>query len=161
MAKKKPKSASDFSAELERDPEYQARLARIQAKAEAQGEAAAVDEDALIADLEGAGIRVHSIYDFVNEYATPAEAVPHLVRHLDGHHLPVVREGILRALAYAHLRSTALEPLKRFFVQSQVPRERWLAANALATMASLAELRPDVPGLDEHASLFTGVPRRG
>lgn len=66
MARKKTKTAADFSAELERDPEYQGRLARIERDAEAQGEAAASDERSLVADLEEAGIRIQSVYDLVN-----------------------------------------------------------------------------------------------
>jgi len=154
VPRKKSKTAADFSAELERDPEYQGRLARIQRAAEAQSEAAASDEQSLVADLRNAGIRVQSVYDLVNERTTPPDAVPHLFRHLDLPHLPIVREGILRALAYSHLRPAALEPLKNLFTELQVIGERWLAANAIATMASFSEVRDSVPGIEEYAALF-------
>ena len=160
MPRKKSKSAAEFSAELERDPQYQGRLARIDRNADIQGETAASDERALVADLQKYGIRIHSVYDLVNDITTPPEAVPDLLRHLDVPHLAIVREGILRALAYSHLRATALEPLKEFFARSQVAGERWLAANALATMASLAELRTSVSGIEEFGQLFNGAPRR-
>lgn len=127
MPRKKPKTAAEFSADLERDPEYQVGLARREQDAEAQGEAAASDEQSLVADLQDSGIRIQSVYDLVNEITTPPEAVPHLLRHLDVPHLPIVREGILRALAYSHLRTDALESLKRFFTRAQA------AAGALAS----------------------------
>ena len=73
MPRKKPKTAAEFSADLERDPEYQGRLARIERDAEAQGEAAASDEQSLVADLQDAGIRIQSVYDLVNELTTPQD----------------------------------------------------------------------------------------
>ena len=66
----------------------------------------------------------------------------------------------MRALAYSHLRTVALESLMRFFTRAQVPMERWQAANALASMASLAELRTSVPSIEEYDKLFNGAPRR-
>jgi hypothetical protein len=161
VSRKKPKTAIEFSAELERDPEYQAARTRIQRDAEAQGKAAAQDERSLIADLERAGITIQSVYDLVNDKVTPVEAVPQLLRHLEVPHTAIVREGILRALAYSHLRADALDFLKQFFTRSQVPYERWLTANALATMAPLAELRTSVPGIEEFAELFRRTPRQG
>jgi hypothetical protein len=161
VPRKKPKAAIEFRAELDRNHEYQDRLVRIQLRAEAQGEAAADDERALIADLGSAGIAIQSIYDFVSDRVTPLEAVPHLLRHLEVPHITVVREGILRALAYSHLRASALDPLKQLFARAELPYERWLAANALATMASLSELRSSVSGIEEFAQLFNGTPRQG
>ena len=160
MARKKSKTAAEFSAELERDPEYQGRLARMERDAEDQEVAAASDERSLLVDLQGAGVRIRSVYDFVNDVPTPAEAVPHLLRHLALPHLATVREGILRALAYKHLRNTALRPLKKFFASSQVPSERWLAANAIATMVSYSQVQTSLPGIEEYAQLFNGVRRR-
>lgn len=160
MPRRKPRTAAEFSAELERNAEYQGRLARNKRDAEAQGEAAAADERPLVADLERSGLRIHTVYDLVNDIATPPEAVPDLLHHLDVPHLPIVREGILRALAYSHLRAAALDPLKQFFARSQISSERWLAANALSTMASFAELRTAVSGIEEFAQLFNDAPRQ-
>jgi hypothetical protein len=58
-----------------------------------------VAEEALIQDLRAVGISVESVWDLVNTRATYPQAVPVLLEHLRRDNLPVVREGIARALA--------------------------------------------------------------
>ena len=156
MAKSRSRTAADFAAELETNPEYQQRLAERQAIASAQGAAAAEDERQLVAELGAAGVPVASVYDFVGKSVppTPTAASPVLVKHLSLPHILVVREGIIRALSCSHLRPQAFEALKAGFTKSTDAMERWLFANALAAMADLDELRPQLAGIQEYSGLF-------
>jgi hypothetical protein len=154
MSRSKSKTAADFMAELAKDPEYQKQLAERQAVAAAQGVAAAEDERELVAELRATGVSVSSVYDFVGESVAPATAAPTLVKHLSMPHIRVVREGIIRSLSCSHLRPEAFEALKVGFVDSTDRTERWLFANALAAMASLEELRSQLPGIADFAELF-------
>jgi crotonobetainyl-CoA:carnitine CoA-transferase CaiB-like acyl-CoA transferase len=160
MGKSKGKTAKEVVAELAQDPAYQARLAERQAQAEAQGVAAAKDEEQIVAEFRAAGVAAASVYDFVGKQATPTAAAQVLVRHLSTPHIRVVREGIVRALSFKHLRSVALNALMDGFRQSTASSERWLFANALAAMASLAELTSQLPGISEFAELFPSNTRK-
>jgi hypothetical protein len=154
MRKPKAKTAEEFVAELAQDAGYQAKLAERQAVATAQGVAASKDESQLIVELRAAGVRASSVYDFVGKQVAPSAAGPVLVRHLSLPHVPVVREGIIRALSRSDFRAVALEALREGFRQSTEHSERWLLANALAAMARLPELEPQLPGISEFAELF-------
>ena len=156
MAKSRSKTAAELAAELAKDPEHQERFAERQAIASAQGAAAAKDERQLVAELSAVGVSVASVYDFVGKSVppTPSAAAPVLVKHLLVLHIRVVREGIIRALSCSHLRSYAFEALKAGYTESTDPLERWLFANALASMAALEELRSDLVGIQEYAGLF-------
>ena len=156
MTKSRSRSAAEFAAELEKDPDYQKRLADRQEIAAVQGAAADDDERQLVAELGGVGLSVSSVYAFVGKSVplTPSAAAPVLVKHLSLPHMRVVREGIIRALACSHLRSPAFEALKAGFIETTDPMERWLFANALAAMATLEELRPQLAGIQEYAGLF-------
>jgi hypothetical protein len=159
MGRSKSKTAAEFMKELANDPEYQRRLAERQAVAATQAAAAAEDERALVADLCSAGVTVSSVYDFIGVSVAPLAAAPVLVKHLAVPHIRIVRDGIIRALSCSHLRPHAFAPLKAGFAQSMEPSERWLFANALAAMATLSELRPQLDGVGEYAELFTGGSR--
>jgi len=159
VVESRSKTAAEFAAELANDPEYQKRLAERQVAAAAQGAAAGEDEQQLVAELRAAGIPVGSVYEFVGKSAAPAAAAPILVKHLSVPHIRVVREGIIRALSCSHLRTYSLEALKAGFASSTDRSERWLFANALAAMASLDELRPQVASIAEFAELFRSESR--
>lgn len=154
MDNPKSKTAAEFKAELDNNPEYLRRLAERQSAATAQGAAAAEDERNLVAELRAAGVSASSVYDFVGERVAPLAAAPVLVKHLAAAHIRVVREGIIRALSCSHLRPLAFEALRAGFSQSTEPSERWLFANALAAMATLKELQPELAGIAEYAELF-------
>jgi hypothetical protein len=161
MPRSKPKTAEEVVRELERDPTYQKRRAEQDAAVARRAAEAASDEEQIVGELRAAGVRVNSVYDFI-EVVTPVEAVPVLLRHLTQSHTPVIREGLLRALAYSHLRAPALGGLKDLFRAAHDPGERWLIANAIAAMAALEDVR-DLSGIDEYAKLFKRTPpkRRG
>ena len=155
MDRSKPKTAAEFMAELATDAEYQRRLAERQTAAAARGAAVAADERDLVAELQLAGVKASSVYDFIGEHLAPAAAGAILVRHLSVPHIREVREGVIRALSCSHLRPAAFDALKGGFRQTTDPSERWLFANALAAMATLEELKFEVAGISEYAGLFS------
>ena len=154
MPKRPPKTAAELMEELGADPAHQRQRAEREAAQAERSRRIAADEAPLIADLARAGVQVESIYDFVNRIRTPESAVPVLLAHLRVPHLAVIREGLLRALSYRHLRASVQETLERIFVDLVDQHERWLTANALAVMAEYAELARRLPGIDDYEELF-------
>ena len=168
MTPRKPISAADLVSELEGNTAYLHRRAML---SERSAREVAEDQAALVQDLAAAGISVNSVYDFVTvqparvtsgrdfdkRIETPIEAVPVLLRHLERRHLPVVREGLLRALSRPHLRDAALVPLMRLFQLTQDSNERWLIANAISSMARFKDVS-ELSGIAEYRGLFKKTP---
>ena len=146
-------------AELQHDPIYLERRAAREREAAARGAAVAADEVGLLAELRSAGVQLQSVWGFVGDTRTPPLAVPILLAHLLQPHHPALREGIIRSLAYSHLRDAALPQLKELFVHATDQDERWLIANSLAAMASLRELS-DLPGIRDYSKLFKKTPAK-
>src|SRR2546427_10098759 len=159
MPRSKRKTAKEFVDELQQDPVYRERSAAREAARDKRAVESVLDEADLVRELAGAGVHVDSVYDFLNDVITPLRAVPVLLRHLELPHIPAIREGLLRSLAYSHLRPSALGHLKARFRATVEPGERWLVANAIAAMASLKEVA-DLPGVAEYAKLFKHTPRK-
>jgi len=157
MPPRRSKTAAEFVRELQRDPQYVARQAVLRAEAEQRAAAIAQDEAPLVRELAESGIDVRSVWDF-GTLVTPPAAVPIVLRHLTLTHHPRVREGLIRALAYSHLRAQALEPLKEFFRSESDPDVRWLLANSLAAMAKYREVS-DLVGIAEFRGLFRLTPQ--
>src|SRR6266566_4055211 len=159
MPRSKRKTAKEFVDELQQDPVYRERSAAREAARDKRAVESVLDEASLVRELAGAGVHVDSVYDFVNDVITPLRAVPVLLRHLELPHIPAIREGLFRSLAYSHLRSSALDHLKAHFQATVEPGERWLVANAIAAMATLKEVA-DLPGVTEYAKLFKHTSRK-
>jgi hypothetical protein len=62
------------------------------------------DEAPLLRDLAAAGFSVESVWDLVNRKNPYKEAIPVLLNHITKPYLPVIREGIARALAVQEAR---------------------------------------------------------
>ena len=110
-------------------------------------------EGPLREDLAAIGVKIASIYDFVDGDAPPPEAVPVLMRHLREPHDRRLYEVILQALSHPELRPIVLEPLTVWFLEQHDRVMRWVGANALASMATLEEL-DEVPGIYDFRDLF-------
>jgi hypothetical protein len=158
MPKRPTKTAAELVEDLRTDEGYQRKLAE-QAERSAQILAdVRADERSLIQGLASIGVMVGSVWDFVGSTTTPHDAVPVLLDHLNKPHIPKVREGIFRSLAYSHLRDLALRPLIALFPHLTVESDRWLAANVISTMASFREVA-ELPGIETYRGLF-GADRR-
>jgi len=152
-SRKRGLTAAEFIRELDGDPEYQARLAEQERRRAALAAECATDQRDLLQELQAVGVRAESIWDFVSAGGAPLSAVPVLAAHLTEAHHPRVWEGIVRALSVKHARESALSPLLIAYRAESDPSRRWVLANAIGSMARLAEVR-DLPNIDEYRALF-------
>lgn len=151
--RKKAVTAEELAQSLAGDAAYQARLAARREQARSLAHACAVDERELVADLAKAGVSVTSVWDFIAMDGVPVEAVSVLVSHLQRPHHPRVWEGIVRSLSVKHAREAALGALSAAYRSESDPGRRWVLANAIGSMARLAEVR-DLPNIDAYRALF-------
>jgi HEAT repeat protein len=112
--RKKPLGAATFQAQLEADPEYQARKRLFDAERAADDEACQKAEEPLVEALKAAGFGVSSVWDFVNTTESYTAALPILLEHLQQNYPDKVREGIARAMAVPESRF-AWQPLLSLF----------------------------------------------
>jgi hypothetical protein len=117
------------------------------------------DDESVVEDLRLAGVFLSSVYDLL-KVATPRQAIPVLLRHLDVEHLSQIREGIIRALGEPGTREWAFDRLCKAFREERDPHLQWVTANALSGMASLQEVS-ELPGIQQYADLFSRRKRKG
>ena len=134
-------SATDLMAELQNDPEFQARKRARDAVFQARAEALSKAEQPTVADLRAVGVDVDSVWDLVNTSVPYPAALPVLLDHLErGGYPDRVMESLGRALA--------VKPSVAFWDRLKA---RWLgaprdsgeetgAALALAACATRAQL---------------------
>jgi hypothetical protein len=153
MPARKSISAAELVGELARNTEYLAQLKTQDARSDVLVAACAADEIELVAELRAVVPRLESVWDFVAVGGAPVVAVEILVRHLNRPHHPRIWEGIVRALSSKRARDGALEPLRQLYRTETDNDRRWLIANAIGSMARLAEVR-DLEGIEQHRALF-------
>ena len=85
--------------ELENDKEYLALKEAQDKEFKRLEEMFARDEVDLVEELNEAGFRVNSVWDFVNSDNNYKDAEPILCKHLEAKHHPRILAGIARALA--------------------------------------------------------------
>jgi hypothetical protein len=158
MMKRNQTTAADLLSQLESDPRWKARNDARESERRHAEALIAEDERGLVAELCDKGAPVRSVYDYVNNNGAPLAAVPVLVSHLEKPHHPPVREGIIRSLSVSHARDAALKPLTDAYARSNEASERWLIANALASIATLDELS-GLSGIREYSTLFIPAPK--
>lgn len=111
------------------------------------------EEDQRIAEaLNFAGLKVSSVFDLVNTRQSYGKAITVLVKLLPTLHDPVIKEGVVRALAVKEARKAAVCPLIEEYKNidpSDQKQEllRWSVANTLSVIA-------EDPEFDEIASLL-------
>jgi hypothetical protein len=153
MPPRKPMSAAEFVGELAQNTEYQARLKVRGAQIDILTAACAADELELVTELRAVVPKVESVWDFVAIGGAPEVAVDILVCHLNRPHHPRIWEGIVRALSSKRARDGALEPLRHLYRGETDSDRRWVIANAIGSMARLAEVR-DLEGIEQYRALF-------
>lgn len=95
----KPLTAGELLAQLDADPEYQARQAQTEKARRDREEALSAAEEPLVNALHSVGLSVASVWDLVNTRAKYSEALPVLIENLSKPYPVEIREGIARALA--------------------------------------------------------------
>jgi hypothetical protein len=139
--RRKPVTAAELSARLEKSPEHQALVALREERLRTFAATFQQEEDAIAAEVAQAGYAISSVWDFVNNTPHPLlsrpftgpyeRAYPILVRHLRVPHHERVREGIIRALTVKDGGPQVADALLAEFVSEQNQSLRWVLANAL------------------------------
>ncbi len=82
------------------------------------------DEESLLSDLRGVGIRIRSICDLVNTKESYHKAIPVLLQHLDAGHNDITVKGIVKALNTDGAGSEVVPPLFELFKRTD-PKLNW------------------------------------
>lgn len=135
------KDVNEFMAELEADPEYQARAAAADAEHERRVARIREESAPVVQDLVQAGFDVEFVEDLYEQDRDYSAAVPVLLRWLPRVESRDVKEGIIRALSIEYARPVAARPLvdelrAMLPVRGQEADDmRWVVANALDVVA--------------------------
>lgn len=93
-------SATELMAQLQADPDYQARVAAEEAEREVRAQELDRAEQPIVADLRAVGVEIKSVWDLVNTSEPYPAALPVLMEHLRAGGYPDrVMESLGRALA--------------------------------------------------------------
>jgi len=154
--RKKSTTAAELIAQLDKDPEYQARRAKQDAASAKKAAICAADEKELVEGIRKVGYDIDSVYDLVNNDPHPflvrrflgpyPRAYPILVMHLRIEHHPAIREGVIRALTIRDGGELVENALLEEFDRETGQHLRWVLANALKTAMpySRRRRRPDI-----------------
>lgn len=139
MMRQKPTTAAELMAQLNSDPEWVAKRELEEREREAREAECRAVERPLVEELQAAGFKVDTAWDFVNTKDSYAEALPILLKHLDCAYPPAVREGIARAMAVPQSRF-AWHDLVRYYRDEESDRVKDGLAVAIAATAHLGVL---------------------
>lgn len=139
MANRKPTSAAELMASLQKNQGYQQRVAERDRKLDAANANLEEDERPLVAALQEVGVNVASVWDLVNSSEPYSQAIAVLLDHLDRPLMTRTREGIARSLSVEAARGVASVKLLQAFEQEQDESVRWVIGNTLAIVATDAE----------------------
>jgi len=153
VAKREWITAGELMRQLDANPASEANQSVRDTRRAERAKRVASDEASIVADLQRVGVSVVSVYDFVGKSAAPLVAIPVLVHHLQIAHIPVIREGVIRALGLPSAREKAFEPLCVEFSKERDPTLRWAIVNALSGMARMDEVA-HLSGMAEYSGLF-------
>lgn len=135
-----PITAAELMAQLEQDPQYQAKKAAFDAELEERTSALRAAEQPIVADLLDVGVPVESVWDLVNTAAPYPAALPVLVEHLErGGYPDRVMESLGRALA-VQPAVAFWDRLKARYMAARGAGEQEGTAVALAACATQAQL---------------------
>jgi hypothetical protein len=136
---RKPQTAAELMAELNRDPDFVASKKR---RDEEERRVIAVlkeEEKPLLLDLKNVGVSVETVWDLVNTSELYPHAVQILVRHLSIPYSLRIKEGIVRALTVPYGGELALRALVEEFKRQNENSEvslKWVLGNAIAAVAT-------------------------
>ena len=134
----KRRVASDFTAELLKDPVFVARREATLRAQQERREKSRIEQIPLTTALENVGVHIETVWDLVNTNQSYLAAIPTLVAALRENYSYKVREGIVRSLTTTEARGQAGETLLQVLRETPLEQEefRWLLANALTRAAT-------------------------
>lgn len=127
-------------AMLRDDPAYRARVEEVEAEREERARRLREAEAPIVAELDGAGVSVSSVWDLVNTSVPYPDALSILLSHLKrGGYPEPVMESLGRALAVKPAVAW-WDDLKQLYLSARGPGEEDGTAVALAACATKAQL---------------------
>jgi hypothetical protein len=135
-------TAAEHMALLQQNPEWVARNAAREAERLRREEELQKEEAHLLSDLANVGIRVDSVWDFVNTGDRYPAAIPVLLRHLMLPYSKRTKEGIVRALTVNYAGPEVLCELIRQFreqADNSANSLKWVLGNAISEVAGPAD----------------------
>ena len=135
--KKEGMTAGELIAQLERDPENQARMQEVEEKRLATVEANRKELKPLLTELATAGFVVSHPQELVTEFPKK-EVIPILLKWLVRLARPDTKESVVRALSVPWAKPTAVIPLIDEFrnTPNNEASLKWAIGNALEVLAS-------------------------
>ena len=136
-------SAAELAAQLQRDPEYQAREKEKERTRLARAAATHGDAARVIQELVAAGFPVNSLADLRREQSAYVRAIPILLAWLPRIENSDVKQDIVRCLSVPWAKSLAAAPLVEAFRLADDSSEtglRWAIGNALEVVGDDAVL---------------------
>jgi HEAT repeat protein len=121
--------------QLERDPEYQARMAEIERRRQVLVAKNIRDAQPLVAQLAALGFEVQSPADLFNKRMNYQAAIPTLIQWLPRISNPAVKADVARALSVKWAKPGATRVLLEEFGRAEDDLLRWAIANALEVVA--------------------------
>jgi hypothetical protein len=99
MVKRKRETAAEVMERLKNDKEFQARKLKKEQEMEIAYAPIHKDDEGIVKELNQAGIKVKSVWDFVNTKDKYPDAIDILGKHLSLSHTNRIKDGIARSLA--------------------------------------------------------------
>jgi HEAT repeat protein len=128
-------SANELMRELERDPDYQARMAEKERRRLGRVERNLQDAQPLVAQLARQGFDVRTPADLFNKRMNYRSAIPTLIEWLPRISNPDVKAEVASALSVKWAKPAAIPVLLDEFELSESELVRWAIANALEVVA--------------------------
>jgi hypothetical protein len=135
-------TAAEHMAQLQKNPDWVARNANRGAERLRREEELLKEETPLISDLVNVGIRVSSVWDFVNTSDKYSAAIPILLHHLSLSYSKRTKEGIVRALTVNYAGPSVLRELIRQYQEQKDDSAnslKWVLGNAISQVATPAD----------------------
>jgi hypothetical protein len=142
------RTAAEFMAELEADPEYVRERDAAEAERQARKRELRQAEQPIVADLRRAGFEVDSVWSLAGSSDPYPAAVPVLLDHLQrGGYPDRVMEGLAQALAVKQA-SVVWDAMRDLYLSARGPGEMVGLAAALAASATADDLDGMIALLD-------------
>jgi hypothetical protein len=141
-------TASELDRLLHSCPEWVAQEKEREQRLAAERARLDAEQVPLIEDLLAVGYDVESPWDFVNTAESYPEAIPVLLKHIEGPYDWRTRDGIVRALTVVEARGAPARQVLEAFKRSSedIQHVRWAYANALQVIAD-ASMADEISGL--------------
>ena len=137
-SKDPPKSAAELMRELQRDPDYVARMQKREREHQEGVEAYSRAVEPLMQELAASGVQFESLGELRQSGTDYRSAVPILLRWLSKIDDAAVKEDVVRTLSVPSAKPTAAPALVEEFKKANYPHGdelRWAIANGLAVVA--------------------------